>query len=264
MSRLVMKLALALLPPSRRGWGEAMMGEFAHLSDGQSGFALGCLGVSLRENVMTWEGWARLGFGAVLVMSGWLTLFWTSSVIHLLKTPENLSDARLVQALTLEGFGLFPLVLCLAALRAMKAPMDRFHLARTGHNTTFACLLLAGILQLFLCAGSVYLFLTIDPKAHRVILNTLEFGIFGSMAFLSVAWFARKSAEAMRKTGLIAVAVLLGFAVLVSAQNWLHPGIIVAGVLPTTLFIAFLMFLTATAGALFMWMERPAQSFGQN
>lgn len=264
MSRLIMKLALALLPPSRKEWGKAMVGEFASLLDGQSAFAFGCLGASLRENVTTGEGWARIVFGTVLVLSGWLTLLWSSSVIHLLKTAENLSDARLVQALTLEGFGLFPLVLCLAALRAMKAPMDRFHLARTGHNTTFACLLIAGILQIFLCAGSVYLFVTMDPQAHRIILNTLAFGVFGSMAFLSVAWFARKSAEAMRKTGLIAVAVLLGFAVLVSAQNSSHPGIIVAGVLPTTLFIAFLMFLTAIAGQLFMWMERPTHPNAQN
>jgi hypothetical protein len=40
MNRLIMKLALALLPPSRRVWGEAMMGEFAGLPKGQNGFAL--------------------------------------------------------------------------------------------------------------------------------------------------------------------------------------------------------------------------------
>jgi hypothetical protein len=68
MSALILKLALVLLPPSRRTWGQAMKAEFACLPQGQTSFALGCLGASLKENVTTGEGWARIGFLAMLLV----------------------------------------------------------------------------------------------------------------------------------------------------------------------------------------------------
>jgi hypothetical protein len=69
MNRLIMKLALALLPPCRRAWGQAMMGEFESLPSGQIGFAIGCLRTSVRENLLTIQGWVRFGFFAIAVLA---------------------------------------------------------------------------------------------------------------------------------------------------------------------------------------------------
>jgi hypothetical protein len=75
MSRLALHIAIALLPPSRRAWGEAMKAEYAHMEEGQNVFAWGCLKSSLTENVATGEGWARLFLmGLLLVASSWLGL----------------------------------------------------------------------------------------------------------------------------------------------------------------------------------------------
>jgi hypothetical protein len=68
MSRHLITLATALLPPSRRAWGHAMKAEYDALLAGHSAFALGCLGASLRENVTTGEGWARMGLGVTLAL----------------------------------------------------------------------------------------------------------------------------------------------------------------------------------------------------
>lgn len=69
MNHFLMKLALALLPPSRREWGEAMMGEYECLPEGQSAFAFGCLGASVQENFVTIQGWARFGFFAIAALA---------------------------------------------------------------------------------------------------------------------------------------------------------------------------------------------------
>jgi hypothetical protein len=129
MSRLVMKLALALLPPSRRAWGKAMLGEFECLPEGQSGFAFGCLGASLRENVMTGEGWARMGFGTVLVLSGWLTLFWTQSSLKMLASADYNSNGKLFWLVAIQSVVLIPIIFGIAAFKAAKMPINRLHLA---------------------------------------------------------------------------------------------------------------------------------------
>jgi ABC-type multidrug transport system fused ATPase/permease subunit len=263
MSDLTLKLAIALLPPSRKAWGKAMKAEFAHLGEGQTGFAWGCLGASLKENVTTGEGWARLGLGLVTAFCLGFSALWIQGVFKILSDHGSISTPRLIHALTLEGFGLFPLAFGFAALKATRAPTNRFHLASIAHSTVLISLTIAGVLQVFLCAGSVLFFMTVEPIHYQTIQNTLEYGIYGSLLFLSVAWFARKSAHSMRRAGFIATLVLIGFAILVSIQNADHPGVILKGVLPTTLFFAFLMTLTAIAGALSMWMGRSARPASQ-
>jgi hypothetical protein len=112
MNRLIMKLALALLLPSRRAWGEAMMGEFLALPDGQRGFALGCLGASVRENFLTIQGWARIGFFAIAMIAIQQVLvavsaavFWTTADISSLSRLNYLADQ--LGALVISGTTLF-------------------------------------------------------------------------------------------------------------------------------------------------------------
>jgi hypothetical protein len=262
MSRLIMKLAQALLPPSRKAWGEAMVSEFAHLSDGQSGFALGCLGVSLRENVMTWEGWARLGFGLVLVLSLWLTAVWTWFLLNLVDPTESIGP-KLLGNLTYLGFGFFPLALGLAALRAMRQPTDRFHLAQIGHSTVTRFLVIFGALQSILSVLAI-----ISIFEFRARGETIETGFLIGLAMgttlLSVSWYARKSARMMRNAGSFALLLSVACVGLAAIQNAVQPEVSGHNYLYTARFMAIFMFLTATAGALFTWMERPAQSFGQH
>lgn len=259
MSRLVMKLAIALLPPSRRVWGEAMAAEFAHLRDGRSGFALGCLGASLRENVMTGEGVARIGFGLTAIFFAIVTALWTQQIFKVLSDYDFVKEPQLIQELVLEGFNLFPIVFGIAAFKAISAPTNRLNLANIGFKTTLACLWVAGALQAFMTAALVFLLSKLDAVHHQMLFNSIEYAVYGGVLFLSVAWFSRHHARAMRKAGFIATLTLLGFAVLISIQNAAHPEVLLKGVLPTTLFFALLMALTTTAGALFMWMQRPLQ-----
>lgn len=63
MSRLpyfLMVLAVWVLPPNRKAWGEAMRAEFEFLSGNKMGFAQGCFAGAIRENFTTVSGWSRL------------------------------------------------------------------------------------------------------------------------------------------------------------------------------------------------------------
>jgi hypothetical protein len=91
MTRLLITLASALLPPSRREWGQAMKAEYDALPEGRGTFAWGCLGASLKENVTTGEGWARLGLGVALaaIVPELATHFvWLRTIIEFNKVAE--------------------------------------------------------------------------------------------------------------------------------------------------------------------------------
>jgi hypothetical protein len=135
------KLALALLPPSRRVWGDAMMGEFAALQEGQSGFALGCLGASFRENFLTIQGWARLGFFAIAVIAI-KTIFKSTQYAVFWANAEQISNlARFnyildqVGVILISGVTLFlvfkivPKVISIALLIDFGVKLVVFHIA---------------------------------------------------------------------------------------------------------------------------------------
>jgi hypothetical protein len=94
MNRLIMKLALALLPPNRRAWGEAMKGEFGSLPEGQSGFAFGCLAASVQENFLTIQGWARFGFFAIAVLAVKTIFEFTQHAVFWVKAEQISNLAR--------------------------------------------------------------------------------------------------------------------------------------------------------------------------
>ncbi len=258
MSRMVINLARALLPPSRKAWGEAMAAEFAHLSTGQNGFAWGCLGASVKENVMTGEGLARIGFGLVLVFSIWLTAFWTQSSLKMLASAEYNSNGKLFWLVAIQSVVLIPIICGMAAFKATKMPTNRLHLAKIGYKATCACLWVSAFLQLALCVVSVAFILEAKAEFEQIE-TSLNIGFVTGVLFLGVAYFARKGPHAMRNAAGIAVLLSLSFAGIVAISQIGKSEIVGHNLVPTALSMAILMCLTAFAGGLFTWMERPAQ-----
>ena len=258
MSRLALKLAIALLPPSRRAWGEAMRGEYEHLRENQSAFALGCLGSSLKENVATGEGWARIGFGLVLLFSFWLAGFWTYWTFSALFEISSQFSLKFFWTLATIGFVCYPIVLGLAAQKALKAPLDRFQLAEIGYRMTFRCLLIAGGMQALLSVISLVSIMVAKAR-HEQLETSLSVGLVSAIFLLSVAWFARHNARMTRNAAAVALLLCAAFYGLIqvlmpsltdnSGHDW---GL-------TTIVIGFLMLLTMIASALFVWMQRPAR-----
>lgn len=258
MSRLALKLAIALLPPKRRVWGEAMRGEYEHLRDNQIAFALGCLGSSLKENVTTGEGWARIGFGLVLLFSFWLAGYWTYWTLSALLESSSQFSLRFFWTLATMGFVCYPIVLGLAARKALKAPLDRFQLAEIGYRMTFRCLLITGGIQALLSVLSIVSIVVANAK-YEQLETSLSVGLVCAICFLSVAWFARHNARMMRNAAALALLLCAAFYGLIqvlmpslkdnSGHDWGF----------TTIVIGFLMLLTMIASALFVWMQRPAR-----
>jgi hypothetical protein len=70
MSRFLIDLAVSILPPHRRDWGEAMRAEFAAIPNPREafGFALGCLWAALSERITVMKlitAIGRIGVGLV-------------------------------------------------------------------------------------------------------------------------------------------------------------------------------------------------------
>jgi hypothetical protein len=85
--------------------------EFAHLEVGQTAFAWGCLGASLKENVTTIAGLARLGFGIALIFSLWMAAFWVQVMVELLASAQRGANAKAFYAISVGGFSLYPVAL---------------------------------------------------------------------------------------------------------------------------------------------------------
>jgi hypothetical protein len=263
MSRLALTLAITLLPPSRRAWGDAMRYEYVHSSADQSAFAWGCLGAALKVNVTTGEGWARIGFGAVLLLSFWLGAYLTYWTINAIFNDTSKSSLTIAWTFASLGFVLFPIVFGLAALKAIQAPLDRFHLAKAGYTMTFRCLLIMGSLQALLTALSL-VSIVIAKTRHEQLETSVLIGLVSAILLLCVAWFARHSVDLMRNAAafalLLCISFFAGITVLMPrltdsiGHDWGF----------TALVLAFLMLMTTIAGALFKWMQRPAQSHRQS
>jgi hypothetical protein len=118
-------------------------------------------------------------------------------------------------------------------------------------------------LQLALCIVSVAFILEAKAK-YQQIETSLNIGFVTGVLFLGVAYFARKGPRVMGKVSALAALLSFSFAGIVKISQLGQSEIIGHNLVPTALGMAFLMCLTAIAGALFTWMERPAQSFGQN
>ena len=257
MSHLVMKLAIALLPPSRKAWGKAMAAEFAHMSDGQSGFAFGCFRASVRENVTTSEGLARIGFAMVLILSLWLTAFWISNAFITFADRSQKIGPTLLWELAVQGFTLIPLVFGFAAYQAMRQPTNKHHLAQVGHKAATACLIFFGVLHMIMNALTAVIILEFKEKG-QTIETSLFIGLAFGIVFLSVAWSGRRSALLMRNAGTIALLLSLACAGLSAVQNAAQPEASGHNYAFSAIWMSFFMLLTAIGGALFMWMQRPS------
>lgn len=258
MSRLALKLAIALLPPGRRAWGEAMRGEYEHLSENQSAFAFGCLESSLKENVTTGDGWARIGFGLVLLISLWLAGYWTYWTLSELFEISSQFSLKFFWTLATMGFVCYPIVLGMAAQKALKAPLDRFQLAEIGYRMTFQCLIIAGGMQALLSVISLVSIMVAKAR-HEQLETSLSVGLVSAIFLLSVAWFARHNARMTRNAAALALLLCATFYGLIqvlmpsltdnSGHDWRF----------TIIVIGLLMLLTMIASALFVWMQRPAR-----
>jgi heme/copper-type cytochrome/quinol oxidase subunit 3 len=262
MNHLIMKLALALLPPSRRAWGEAMMGEFAALPERQTDFALGCLGASLKETIMTGEGLARIGFGLVVAASIWLTAFWTQSSLQQLAAAEYNLNGTLFWLFDIQSVILFPIILGIAAFKAAKIPTNRLHLARTGFSATSACLWVSAFLQAASCVVSIA-FIMEAKENNEPVETSLSIGFVTGVIFLCVAFYARQGPRMMRNAAATAALLSLSFAAIVAIQQIGLTEIVGHNLVPTALIMTVLLSLTACAGALFTWMGRPAHPIDQ-
>lgn len=259
MSRLIMKLALALLPPSRCAWGRAMEMEFAHLEVGQTAFALGCLGVSLKENLTTIAGLARLGFGIALIFSLWMAAFWIQAMVDVLASAEGGANAKAFDLKSVGGVSLYPVALSIAAFMAAKSPTDRHRLAEIGHKATCACLVIAGMLDLALCVPMILSIIEANSTSEPIE-TSLNIGLARGTVFLIVAWCAYKGPRLMRNLGAITSLLLLVYSGVLAIQQADQPEIMGHNLLPTALSMVALMSFPAALGALFLWMQRPIQS----
>lgn len=130
--RTLMNLAIWLLPPNRKDWGEAMRGEFETIEDGQMPFAFGCFRSSCKENIGTSEGIARLGFLVLFTsaaVSAGMWLWSWKAILTSDKAGEFANLSRIGWWLTL---GFVPIAIGYGAIQAMRAPTDRHYLATTG------------------------------------------------------------------------------------------------------------------------------------
>jgi hypothetical protein len=258
MNRLFITLAAALLPPSRRAWGQAMKAEYAALSDGQSAFALGCLGASLRENVTTGEGWARMGFGLVLAMAVLLGSMCVGGLATIVLYPTKHLFLTLTSLLTTLGFLAIIILIARATLSAMEAPTNRYHLAEIGSKTAPWLLVIVGLATAVAFSSLTYAHAVLMPQWLGI--DAVNFSLFNtaicSIVLLAVGFVSRKSAQAMFNFGLI------GAAIITVSSLWTNDlGLaMLDGYYEAALQHALLLLLFALAGAILMWMERPTKA----
>jgi hypothetical protein len=257
MSCHLITLATFLLPPSRRAWGQAMKAEYDALPAGQSTFAWGCFGASLRENVTTGEGWARLGFGVVLILAGLLVLSSVLGIIHQFERPFNRPVAQIIMLSAIVGFTFLPLLLGRAALEAMDSPLDRFRLAKIGLKTAPAMILIFGSLSLWWLFGHAIAlssgFLPAwFPYPTMILINCAVC----SVAMFCIGHFSKFGAGAMMYSGLTGATITTLSCAITYSVDMQKFGFYLGA---TGQYIV-VMLLFALSGAILMWMERPAKA----
>jgi hypothetical protein len=260
LSRHLITLATALLPPSRRAWGQAMKAEYDALPAGQSAFALGCLGASLRENVTTGEGWARMGFGVVLVLAGLLTLSFLEGLVGLIAEPRRRMVMQVASILMILGLMLKMAMIGCAALEAMAAPINRHYLAKIGLKTAPRLLFILGLVSVVSLIAQAYVHtfvlpVWLGPERAKVFL--IDGGV-ACIVVLAVAFLSRISAKMMLVSALAGACTLGVSGVIV---YYLDRGKL-EGIFVASDQYAILLLLFALSGAILMWMERPARTIG--
>lgn len=221
MNRLILKLALALLPPSRRTWGEAMMGEFDALPDGQSGFALGCLGASLRENFLTIQGWTRFGLFAIAVITI-KTIFEFLQHVVFWANAEQISNltrlnyiADRIGAIMISGMTLFLIFKIVSKVISIEMVVDFgvklviFHLAGLVCFALFSMInvlsyasadnLLSLLRDFASCAPALLIFIGVGIYGWRgarqlhngALMALIAVTIFGTLGFASINIYVR-------------------------------------------------------------------------
>jgi hypothetical protein len=89
--------------------------------------------------------------------------------------------------------------------------------------------------------------------------TSLNISFVMGVIFFFVAYSAMRGPWSMRNAGAIAAILSLLFAGVVAIQQIGQSEVIGHNLVPTALIMAFLMTLTAMAGAILMWLERPAK-----
>jgi hypothetical protein len=155
--------------------------------------------------------------------------------------------------------GFIPVLIGRGALEAMKAPRDRWHLARQGLTTTlnftfaigasFAFVLLVKVVACYLM-----------PQCAAVDSTLYMAGSYG-IGLMILAMLSSAKPRTLLTLSLLGSAALI---VLLAALFWgpfgtpVQPKVIGF----TSLVFIFPLLLNAVAGALFTWMERPPQKLG--
>jgi hypothetical protein len=258
VSRHLITLAAALLPPSRRAWGQAMKAEYDALPAGHSTFAWGCLGASLRENVTTGEGWARMGFGVILILVGLLTLSCFEGLIGLIAEPRRRMVMQVASVLIILGFMLTMAMIGCAALEAMAAPINRHYLAKIGLKTAPRLLFILGLVSVVSVIAQAYVHTFVLPAwlgPERAKFFLIDSGV-ACIAVLAVAFLSQKGAKMMLVSGVVG-ACTLGVSGVIA--YYLDRGRL-EGVFVASDQYAIVLLLFALSGAILMWMERPAKA----
>jgi hypothetical protein len=258
MSRLLITLATFLLPPSRRAWVQAMQAEYDALPEEQGAFALGCLGASLRENVTTGEGWARMGFGVILSV----TLLWMAGgvwgLVDLIIEPRKRFIVQVWSVLLVSTFVFTLALIARASVKAMAAPTNRFHLAEIGLGTAPKLLLALGVVATISVATQAYFHAFVLPvwlDLERAKFFLID-GFVTCAVVLVVGFLSQKGARIMLLSGLVgAFVVTVSGVIAYGLDRGKLKGVFVA----SDQFVVLLL-LFAVSGAILMWMERPAKS----
>jgi hypothetical protein len=256
MNRLLMKLAVALLPPNRKEWGAAMMGEFDSAPTAKNQFATGCLSASLIENFTTVFGLARLGFLVLQAIAIGIMGLWVAGLVVFITDLPPIEDGGAVKIIIWLSIGLLPLHLLFSAHKAACFPTNRFHLAEVGSKMVANFAVILGIffvLQFLTAHISCYLV----PRCAEVgVIN--NFALFLGGFFIATGVLSRRDARLMLKTAAIGFCMMCIFFGPFLAISLLNPQFakiwvrFVAVILP--------LLLMAVAAVIFKWMQRPASN----
>jgi hypothetical protein len=209
----------------------------------------------VRENITTGEGWARIGFFIPIIISLYLGYSLLLALLSETTPSENSPNTQSVGTLMLLGSCFAPLTIIAGAFRAMEAPTDRNHLAKTGFKTTTQLIFVFSSIFAAMSIGGVIMLCVTKPTAYIGLLYVLV-GFVVSCVYYVIGLTAEQDAKSMRNVGwqgFVVIAVLLVVLALVSTQMAL-------AFLPITIMFGFLQLSLFAAGGLFMWMQREGES----
>jgi hypothetical protein len=158
------------------------------------------------------------------------------------------------------SFNLFPAIFGFAAFQAAKMPTSRFHLAKIGYKSICACLWVIIGMQVALCLANIAVIIEANSKSEQIE-TSLNISFVMGVTFFFVAYFALQGPRSMRNAGAIASILSFVFAALVAVQQIGQSEVVGHNLVLTALIMAVLMTLTAIAGAILMWMQRPAKVY---